>query len=294
MLASRMVHFTNREIIFCCRKGRQCECGGYTSSRPSQVLSNYYKPGVFPSASSHRLDEHVHRMHRNHSMMPADVSLDDINNMRGVQFYIHGLYLSGKENRLEPSLAPIWFGEMWGDTVSDYTATKLTYSKDILPALSGVARVMRVFSPGRYIAGLWELDLHYQLGWTSNLDESYCYRDPAYTAPSFTWASRIGKVSFPWNITITKVCSIVDIPCSPKGFDTFGQVSNGVLKLEGKMTGGIPCLRDSHIYFMRQRDENSNASYGETECLPECQFGYIDFRYNSLKGGNAREEIALL
>jgi hypothetical protein len=149
--------------------------------------------------------------------------------MRCVQSFIYNVYLWGKENSLDSSLAPIWFGEMWGDMIAEYTKTKLTYSKDILSALSGVASIMRAFSPGRYIAGLWELDLHYQLSWTSILGEADCYRPETYTAPSFTWASRIGPVMFPWQTIITKVCSIVSISCTPKGSDPFGQVSTGFL-----------------------------------------------------------------
>lgn len=274
MLASRVVHFTSRETIFQCRRSIECQCGGYTTTRGRQSQDNFYHPGVFPSASSHPLERYVRRTHGNNSRIPADVHPAEIDSMRCVQSFIYNVYLWGKENSLDSSLAPIWFGEMWGDMIAEYTQTKLTYSKDILSALSGVASIMRAFSPGRYIAGLWELDLHYQLSWTSILDEADCYRPETYTAPSFTWASRIGPVMFPWQIIITKVCSIVCISCTPKVSDPFGQVSNGFLKLEGKMICGIIGKREGHsgIYFFPQlKDENGNAIAGQNKCHPDCK-----------------------
>jgi hypothetical protein len=189
----------------------------FNYERSSQPV-NFYHPGVFSSASSYPLERYVHRTDGHNSRIPADVHPAGIDSMRCVQSFIYNVYHWGKENSLDSSLAPIWFGEMWGDMIQEYTTTKLTYPKDILFALSGVASIMRAFSPGRYIAGLWERDLHYQLSWTSILDEADCYRPEIYTAPSFTWASRIGPVMFPWEIIITKVFSIVYISCTPPKF----------------------------------------------------------------------------
>ena len=79
---------------------------------------------------------------------------------------------------------------------------------------------------------------------------------------------------FPWQIIITKVCSIAYISCTPKGSDPFGQVSNGFLKLEGKMICGIIGKREGHsgIYFFPQlKDENGNAIAGQNKCHPDCK-----------------------
>src|SRR5436190_1450354 len=106
---------------------------------------------------------------------------------------IENLYLSPQAP--QNFLQPIWFGLMWAGIDSDYSHRKLTYSKDTLAALSGIAGFMDAYSPGRYLAGIWEKDLHFQLCWTSILDEGYpCFRHAEVIAPSFSWACRNGPV----------------------------------------------------------------------------------------------------
>lgn len=52
--------------------------------------------------------------------------------------------------------------EYWDRIVSEYSCAELTYSRDKLVALSGLARALAVVfkhSLGRYLAGLWETSL---------------------------------------------------------------------------------------------------------------------------------------
>src|ERR1700744_935609 len=96
---------------------------------------------------------------------------------------------------------PIHFGELWENIFQAYTRTRLTYDHDILLALSGVSRLMQTYNPSGFYAGLWGVDILYQLAWRSQLqNEEYTppRRPECYTAPSFSWASRIGPVSFPY------------------------------------------------------------------------------------------------
>jgi len=119
---------------------------------------------------------------------------------------------------------PINFGELWGKIVSDYASLDLTFKQDVLPALSGIANLMLAYNPGRYFAGLWELDIHYLLGWSSIPTDGWCYRPQKPTAPSFSWASRLGPVDFPFECIMTSVCTVLDIKCEVKGADPYGQV----------------------------------------------------------------------
>jgi len=134
----------------------------------------------------------------------------------------------------------IEFGQLWGSIVADYTALSLSYPTDMLPALSGIASVIgSSYRPGRYFAGIWERDMHYQLAWSPNLDddEAECFRplQERYMAPSFSWASRIGPVSFPWECHIVSVCKIVEAGTNLNGVDTYGKVTGGCIRLEGKL-----------------------------------------------------------
>jgi hypothetical protein len=57
------------------------------------------------------------------------------------------------------------FGRSWALIIREYKSLALTYQTDILPALSGVARSLEHLDLGRYIAGFWEYDIIFQLGW---------------------------------------------------------------------------------------------------------------------------------
>jgi hypothetical protein len=52
----------------------------------------------------------------------------------------------------------------WTAYVEHYSAGKLTVTEDKLPAISGLARrLQRHFDGSQYLAGLWRIDLEYQL-----------------------------------------------------------------------------------------------------------------------------------
>lgn len=111
----------------------------------------------------------------------------------------------------EPQRAPLdivrWnLYENWKRIVEDYTKMELTYDKDRLIALSGIARRIRqqIASHGiqdeDYIAGMWQGGLAGQLLWYVNpiagdrqpfVDLRPKDRDgaPEFRAPSFSWAS---------------------------------------------------------------------------------------------------------
>ncbi|KAF1993672.1 HET-domain-containing protein [Amniculicola lignicola CBS 123094] len=96
----------------------------------------------------------------------------------------------------------------WYNIVTEYSAKALTFEKDILPALQGVARVMQSKRRCQYYAGLWQDTLLLDLLW---MISATCFRrgatlDPkdndleepqTWHAPSWSWASVVGKVE--WN-----------------------------------------------------------------------------------------------
>jgi hypothetical protein len=62
---------------------------------------------------------------------------------------------------VDPDFAPDWVR-----IVMEYSTLEFTYAADVLPALSGIVRSLEHLSPGKYIAGLWERDIAYQLTWS--------------------------------------------------------------------------------------------------------------------------------
>lgn len=82
----------------------------------------------------------------------------------------------------------------WDRIVSDYSVCQLTYpSIDKLPALSGIAARQGGITGDQYLAGLWRNSLETRLCW---LVEGLVHRRPEWRAPTWSWASIDGRVSY--------------------------------------------------------------------------------------------------
>lgn len=85
------------------------------------------------------------------------------------------------------------YPEGWLQLTEDYSARNLTKSKDKLPALAGIAQVYQR-QHAQYLAGLWSDQFPAALMWHS-LD-ARAKRYEAYRAPSWSWASLQGGISY--------------------------------------------------------------------------------------------------
>lgn len=85
------------------------------------------------------------------------------------------------------------YPEGWLQLVEDYSLRALTKSEDKLPALAGVAETYQR-QHSQYLAGLWSDQFPAALMWQS-LDP-YAKRHDAYRAPSWSWASLQGRISY--------------------------------------------------------------------------------------------------
>jgi hypothetical protein len=125
----------------------------------------------------------------------------------------------------------------WYTLISDYATKKLTFDKDRLPAISALARKWQKLTGDRYVTGLWEGDLRRGLCWSRwqpNFDGSQ--RDRQYRAPSWSWVCMNSPCHWPYEIlqaSFPDELHILDVSLDPAGFDSFGQLSGGYLKLSG-------------------------------------------------------------
>jgi len=71
--------------------------------------------------------------------------------------------------------------------VAEYTKRRLTYQKDILIAILGIANIFRARLHDRYVWGLWEKDLPRGLLW--NTDRNCSGHPSELNAPSWSWLS---------------------------------------------------------------------------------------------------------
>ena len=125
------------------------------------------------------------------------------------------------------------FKWLWPQIVQLYSAANLTFGKDKLPALSGIARLGYNETGDQYLAGLWRGQIEEQLCWRRWGSKSTVKRPP-WRAPTWSWASIDGTVS--WytrqeGILETKYAHVLDASTTKYGHDPFGQVTSGVIRL---------------------------------------------------------------
>lgn len=121
----------------------------------------------------------------------------------------------------------------WHVIVSEYTKLKLSFERDIFPALQGIARYIAKQRGSRYLAGLWEDTLLYDLFWVYSGSESgmvISVGTDTYRAPTWSWASRIAHVKW-WTIRqayhTSVSASVVHVETIPIGDDPMGEVQGG-------------------------------------------------------------------
>ncbi|KAF4627985.1 hypothetical protein G7Y89_g10167 [Cudoniella acicularis] len=139
--------------------------------------------------------------------------------------------------------------DKWYDIVQQFTGRSLTVDTDVLPALAGIARAFQPLLNDTYCAGLWEKDILCSLIWarspryptdgSSRFDPT---RRSGYIAPSWSWASLVGKEASMisnWKNrdslqSAISIAKIVSVSTQLAGSDPFGQVTRGELVLRAR------------------------------------------------------------
>ena len=170
LLSTRVLHYTETELVWECKTTTWCECGG--------IRGHKYKP----------------KFHAKFD---------------------------------------------WRVVIEGYKATRLTCHTDELVALSGVASYLRKWVKGEYLAGMWTEDLISDLLWLC----ANGHRHPSYIAPSFSWASVVGPIAWPYeygrngiedaNMSRRYHVNFLEGRCVPASGNPFGAVSSGFIKLRG-------------------------------------------------------------
>lgn len=187
ILSTRLVSFSTDELQWICRTLRACECGHPDTSE------------------SPRLED--------------------------LQQSMKGMRYSEEKFQLFECF------RFWYRIVEAYCRRNLSCMRDKLPALSGVAYgFSQIFNelelatttdlpPLRYLAGLWSVDIHKGLLWTTggNTVSSYDYLED-YRAPTWSWASVEGTKHWS-DLWVTPQAEILECVCAlANPDDQFGQV----------------------------------------------------------------------
>ncbi|TVY16516.1 hypothetical protein LARI1_G005621 [Lachnellula arida] len=127
----------------------------------------------------------------------------------------------------------------WYYTVSEYTSRALTNPLDMLPAISGIARVVQDITNSQYIAGLWLDNFIFGLTWQAGTLHTIKSSSAAlalsdYRAPTFSWASverAIYDTIGHW--FSANSCTVIETESKVPGRNPLGQVQSASVTLRG-------------------------------------------------------------
>ncbi|KAL9116072.1 MAG: hypothetical protein Q9227_000441 [Pyrenula ochraceoflavens] len=130
--------------------------------------------------------------------------------------------------------------------VPKYTAAELTFEKDRLAALAGIASVVQAQTGLTSVAGLWKELLPLELLWVRDgaLTPGHNYRNDGtvWKAPTWSWVSVLGRkrylggaLNYPNLREEAYTCQVVDCITQPLDTDTpiLGEYSEASLTLKG-------------------------------------------------------------
>lgn len=197
LLAKRIVHFTQRELLWECVEGLKCEC-----------------MEVEAAASP--------------TSRPADW-------LRKDQFL-----------RLRDPDETLSLQELWLNVLNRYSTMALSYESDLLPALSGLAKLWESQGAGKYLAGFWQGNLLESVIWKPYLG-TVLRRSREYRSPSWSPFSLEGdcccqahvvhsQFHHPYRRLTKKHAVILDAGVTTAGADPTGQIKSAFLKLQGHVT----------------------------------------------------------
>lgn len=128
---------------------------------------------------------------------------------------------TGESSYME-SLIPFDIGD-WTTIVENYTERDLSFPRDRLIALAGLAEEFALCEPGdRYLNGIWLNNVHRQLLWRRE-NESRLVLNTAIDMPTWSWASICGPVTFLEQAVLVDVQPAADIlPRSDRVLDITG------------------------------------------------------------------------
>jgi len=137
-------------------------------------------------------------------------------------------------------------GELWNYVVLNYSRCEMTFSRDRLVAISGVAKWLHSKTGDEYIVGLWRRNLEYQLLWKATGTRT-TRRSPD-DLPSWSWAALKGAIIPGSEHERTRslyqlLITVVNIDLTFAGSDTYGEVNSGRIRL--RTTSLIPCTFES-------------------------------------------------
>lgn len=170
----------------------------------------------------------------------------------------------------------------WGNMVNSFTNRNLTYASDRLPAISGLANLLKTSPNDEYMCGLWRDTLARELLWeveshSSQDGTALSRRQEQFQAPSWSWASVTGPIAprrhteqnqENWN----EVIDVLDSSTALATANPFGPVKYGLVILHGSLvpvwlkdTSGTSGF-DLHFSSQTSNSQKVSIQLGEGRC----------------------------
>jgi hypothetical protein len=280
LLSSKILHFTDTEICWECNSWTRCEC------RPDAIPLEPDR-GYFRIMKEWAPGFHIGR---------PDYGSAFLNSFAGLNHH-----------------------REWMQLVQLYTMRDLTFQTDRLPAMAGLAAWMGKLTGMEYIAGIWKEGLKLQLMWyvPENIENIFgrsfypegfssekkeSSRHINYYAPSWSWASITGPVSFlvleAWEQQMVgQVLDIVNVQYTTSTANPFGPVKEARLTVTGLVAPvrvypftppnptnslmNIKCTRNKTLsgrFFPDIRDKNPEFEDDEPLFALQLVYTHLNFR----------------
>lgn len=241
-LAHRTLHFSSEQLFWECRKEIKCE------SFPEGIPEVFYRPGLLDRAGITQAPFGGLEYDTLKAPTSAEIGAQVVKFL-GMLHPEDTRPNDGIKGDATDGLNPLYLAsrhslDSWPQVVNIYSSAQLTYVKDKLIAISGVARNFKSRNNDSYIAGLWEKNLELQLCWRVNihLEQNIVQQNSSngtvYQAPSWSWASIDRPVTWHLfttnNILLTegviRHVRVIEVKIEPAPGDELAQLSSANIK----------------------------------------------------------------
>ncbi|KAI1774428.1 HET-domain-containing protein [Hypoxylon cercidicola] len=215
LLSPRVLHFQNNELSWECLSESLCECNEPDESIPMAPIRAPFRHAFSLSTRQSPKVDHAR--------------------------------VFGKDS-------PRAIANRWHELVQEYSGLKMTFQKDILPALSGLARHMASLRGNEpYAAGLWSGTIFIDMLWFAEDDQAR--RPDEWRGPTWSWVSTTSAVKYPEGImyAITQLyLEVIDSNVRVSTEDVYGRCMlptwikvNGTLFANGTMHYAQPGVSEA-------------------------------------------------
>lgn len=180
MLSPRVLHFTKRQVVWECASEWYYEASGVPDKQyGSGQIDHSYRKVVFQPIVNDTLKRMLQLPGTEEVKAEASSPSTDSPNT------------SDTKNNPTNSAKRL---KSWLQNISEYSGRSLPLPSDKLSAVAGIATITDNGTMGVYLAGIWSKNIEFGLSWARQL--SLLTRPAEYRAPSWSWASLDGKISY--------------------------------------------------------------------------------------------------